>query len=84
MDREDFIETLKKQYADNIHEAYLECEHEKGSVDYPELKARIDKIARSAAVEGLRPAEYQDLVHSVLPHEVVEGLYPEEFVPKAA
>jgi hypothetical protein len=42
MDREDFIETLKKQYADNIHEAYIECEHEKGSVDYPELKARID------------------------------------------
>ncbi len=84
MDREDFIETLKRQYADNIHEAYIECEHEKGVVDYPALKAQIDKIARSAAVEGLRPSEYQELVHSVLPHDVVEGLYPEEFAPKAA
>jgi hypothetical protein len=84
MDREDFIEILKKQYADNIHEAYLECEHEKGSIDYPSLKAQIEKIAKSASVEGLRPGEYHELVHSVLPHEVVETLYPEEFAPKAA
>ena len=84
MDREDFIENVKKQFADSINEAYLECEHEKGSVDYPALREHIDKIAKAAAVEGLRPHEYHELVCCILPHDIVEELYPEEFSSKTA
>ncbi len=84
MDREDFIDNIKKQFADGIYEAYLECEHAKGEVDYPALKNQIAKIAKAAAVEGLRPKEYHELVCSVLPHDIVESLYPEEFASKAA
>src|SRR4051794_36121104 len=45
MDRESFLETLKTQYAEEIHEAYLECEHEGGStLDLKRLNIEIKKI----------------------------------------
>lgn len=84
MDHEDFIEELKKQYAEVIFEAYLECEHEKGSVDYDTLKAQLDKISKSAKVEGIKWNDFHELVCSVLPHDIVEMLYPEEFSSKAS
>jgi hypothetical protein len=83
MDRDDFIEDLKRQFADSITEAYLECEHEKGAVDYPALKDRIEKIGKAAKVDGLKTTEYHELVCCVLPHDIVESLYPEEFLSKA-
>jgi hypothetical protein len=83
MDRDDFIEDLKRQFADSITEAYLECEHEKGAVDYPALKDRIEKIGKAAKVDGLKTTEYHELVCCVLPHDIVESLYAEEFLSKA-
>ncbi len=82
MNREDFIDELRRQFADSITEAYLESEHEKGSVDYPALREQIEKIGKAAKVEGLKPAEYHELVCCVLPHDIVESLYPDEFVSK--
>jgi hypothetical protein len=84
MNREDYIEDLKKQYAEAITEAYLECEHEHGEVDYVELRSRIDKISKAASIEGLKFSEYHELVCGILPHEIVESLYPEEFTRKAS
>ena len=84
MNREDHIDNLKKQYADGIFEAYLECEHESGSVDYPELKRRLQTIGHAAEVEGIHPAEFHELVFGVLPHDIVVALYPEEFGKPAA
>jgi hypothetical protein len=84
MDRDDYIDNLKKQYADGIFEAYLECEHESGTIDYPELKSRLEKIGKAAQVEGIHPSEFHELVFGVLPHDVVVALYPEEFGKPAA
>jgi hypothetical protein len=68
MDRESFLDTLRQKYAENIHEAYLECEHEDGrSVDYPRLNGLLQKLAKTAKVEGLPPKEFEDLVRSTLP-----------------
>jgi hypothetical protein len=84
MNREDHIDNLKKQYADGIFEAYLECEHESGTVDTPELKSRLERLGKAAAVEGIHPAEFHELVFGVLPHDIVISLYPEEFGKTAA
>lgn len=81
MDREGFIEALRKQYADELHEAYLECEHT-AKVDMVALKTRIDKLKRQAKVEGLPEREFDDLVESALPEEVYGTLY--RHVAKAA
>ncbi len=84
MNREDFIEQLKQQYANGIFEAYLECEHEHGEVDFSTLKERLDKIGKAAAVEGLRPMDFHELIFGVLPHDVVVQLFPEEFSKQAS
>lgn len=84
MNREDHIDNLKKQYADGIFEAYLECEHESGSVDIPELRQRLEKMGRAAVVEGIQPNEFHELIFGVLPHDIVVALYPEEFGKPAA
>ena len=84
MTREDHIDNLKKQYADGIFEAYLECEHESGTVDTPELKSRLERLGKAASVEGIHPAEFHELVFGVLPHDIVVSLYPEEFGKKSA
>ncbi|NDF14642.1 hypothetical protein EB061_04900 [bacterium] len=84
MDREDFIEQLRQQYADGIYEAYLECEHEGGAVDYPTLRNKIELIGRSAAVEGLPGKEFHELVSGLLPHDIVVALYPDEYSDRAA
>jgi len=66
MNRESFLETVKKQYTDEIHEAYLECEHE-GTVDLKALNQRIKKLMSNAKVEGLAPKEFEDLVRTTIP-----------------
>jgi hypothetical protein len=84
MDREDFIDQLKQQFANGIFEAYLECEHERGEVDYPALKAHLERLGRAAALEGLNEKDFHELIFGVLPHDVVVLLFPEEFQSKAS
>jgi hypothetical protein len=84
MDREDFIDQLRQQFANGIFEAYLECEHEHGEVDYPALKSNLERIEKAAKVEGLPPKDFHELIFGVLPHDVVVQLFPEEFVSKAS
>ena len=74
MNRESFLETVKKHYADEIHEAYLECEHQdpkhgKVSVDHVRLDQILSKLAKTAKHEGLSEIEFHDLVKSVLPEQ---------------
>jgi hypothetical protein len=71
MDREGFLETIRRQYAEDIQEAYLESEHEGGEVDYGALRDRLGKLMRNAKVDGLPHKDFQDLVLSTLPQ--VEG-----------
>jgi hypothetical protein len=84
MNREDFIDQLKQQFANGIFEAYLECEHEHGEVDFTALKSELDRIARAAAVEGLNAGDFHELIFGVLPHDVVVALFPDEFANKVA
>lgn len=68
MDREDFLETIKQQFADEIQEAYLECEHDDGrKIDYPQLQAKLAKLMQHAKVEGLPHSEFEGLVYNLLP-----------------
>lgn len=68
MDRDSFIEALREQYAEEIYEAYLECEHDNGKVvDYRQLNQALNKMMRTAKVDGLPEVEFKDLVSSELP-----------------
>ena len=62
MNREDYIDQLKSQYANGIFEAYLECEHEKGEVDFFALKTMLEKTSKAAAVDGLNPKLFHELI----------------------
>ena len=68
MDKEGFLDAIRKQYADEIHEIYLECEHDDGRrVDYAKLNSELKRIRAHARVEGLSDKEFDDLVKSTLP-----------------
>lgn len=72
MDRDDFVEALREQYADEIHEAYIECEHENGkNIDFEKLNDSLAKLMKAANVDGLHDSDFKELVKSTLP-EVVE------------
>jgi hypothetical protein len=71
MNRESFLETVKQQYAEEIHEAYIEHEHGLGGkVDFPALNKHLKKLMASAKVEGLSAQDFQDLAHATLPQDV--------------
>ena len=67
MNRESFLETVKKQYVEEIHEAFLECEHQEGGVDFPRLSALLGKLMNHAKAQGLTDVEFEELVHTTLP-----------------
>lgn len=66
MDRESFLEIVRKQYAEKINSAYVECE-ERGKIDWTKLNAKIDKLYAHAKIEGLPQKDFEDLVKGVLP-----------------
>lgn len=66
MNRETFLDTLKTQYSEEIHEAYLECEHA-GKVDLAAFNQRLAKIMKNAATEGLPRGEFEEMVRSAFP-----------------
>jgi hypothetical protein len=75
MNREDYLEGLREQYAEEIQEAYVECSHERGKVtDVPTLKSRLLKLQKNAKVEGLVETEFADLVNTALSDEVRDRL----------
>ncbi len=81
MNRESFLETVRQQYADEIREAYIECEHEDhGSqeVDFVELNKRLNNLRTSAKLDGLSVAEFEELARATLPDSVAEKV---EFAP---
>lgn len=75
MNRESFLETVKQQYAEEIHEAYIEHEHGLGGkVDFPALNKQLKKLKASAKVEGLSAQDFDDLVQATLPEEVARHI----------
>ncbi|HTL13394.1 MAG TPA: hypothetical protein VL588_12950 [Bdellovibrionota bacterium] len=68
MNRDDFLHGLREQYAEEIQAAYQECCHENGKVvDFTALHGRLNKLQKSAKVEGLPENDFSDLVSSALP-----------------
>jgi hypothetical protein len=67
MDKESFLETVRKQYTEEIHEVYLECSHQDRSVDFVKLNQGLARLMQSASVQGLRHEDFEDLVRSTLP-----------------
>ena len=59
---------LREQYAEEIHEAYLQCAHENGKVvDFPRLNQILSKMMKTAKVDGLPHDEFSELVKTTLP-----------------
>ena len=70
MDRETFKDTLRQKYADDIREAYLECEHKNGSqvmVDQTELMKRVSKLLKCAKSDGFTQEEFAEIAESAQP-----------------
>jgi hypothetical protein len=67
MNKESFLETLRSQYAEEIHEAHIECERGEGRVDLELFAHKLHQLRKSAQVEGLANQEFDELVNSLLP-----------------
>ena len=66
MNRESFLEAIKTHYTEEIHAAFVECEHGK-DVDFSRLTHLLSKLRDAAKGEGLAHTDFEDLVKSVLP-----------------
>lgn len=75
MDQEGFLETVKKQYGDEIQALYMRCERsESGEVDYSKLRDGLGKLMKNAKIEGLSRPLFEDLVESCLSEDVWKKL----------
>jgi hypothetical protein len=66
MDRESFLEAVRKQFADDIHEVYLECGKREG-VDLPRLNGMLRKLMSGARAQGIAERDFIDLVRTTIP-----------------
>ena len=69
MNRENFIEALREQFAEEIHQAYLSCEDPESEhrVDLAQLKEQVFKILKSAQIQGFPEEDFLDLLSTTLP-----------------
>ena len=68
MDRDSFLEVVRRQYKEEIQEAYLECEHDDGrTIDYKRLDQEMKRLMSAAKAEGVTQAEFISLVKATLP-----------------
>jgi hypothetical protein len=68
MDREGFLETMRRQYIEDIHEAYQASLHEGGGkVDYVQLSGMLSKVMRRASMDGFKQMDFEELVYSTIP-----------------
>lgn len=70
MSREEFLEVLARQYAEQIQEAYLECEHSQGQIDITELKEKIITLQKNSRAQGLSSKQFVDILQSTLPEDI--------------
>jgi hypothetical protein len=66
MNRESFLETVRKQYCERINASYMLCEHG-GRINIEELGAQLKPLKKMAAREGLTHGEFDELVFSFFP-----------------
>ena len=73
MDKESFVETLRVKYAEEIREAYLECQHN-GKVDHTAFGPKLLTIMKQAKAEGLPETDFIDLMKSAVPENLQSPL----------
>lgn len=67
MDKDDFLDALKEQYAEEILQACLECcDAEQVSVDIETLNELLNQLMESALTEGLQDIDFEKLVEDIL------------------
>ena len=66
MDRDSFLEGVKRQFTSEITALYLKYEHN-GQVDHAALNNELKSLEKQARVEGVSAKEFSDLVRSCLP-----------------
>lgn len=71
MTKEQFIETLKAQYREEIEEMLVESENVyRLRIDYELLEQKVEVLIRSARVDGLDEKIVWDLLHARIPSYV--------------
>ncbi|MGZ3807744.1 MAG: hypothetical protein ACXVCE_06645 [Bacteriovorax sp.] len=69
MNKDDFKQTLIKQYSDSIEEIIVESESVyRSHIDYDELDFRVRSLIQAARVDGLE----EDIIWDLLEHRVPE------------
>jgi hypothetical protein len=67
MNKETFLDTLRSQYAEEIHEAHIECERGEGRIDLEAFAHKLHQLRKAAQVEGLPNQDFDDLVNATIP-----------------
>jgi hypothetical protein len=71
MNRESFLETIRRQCSEDIVEAYQAAVHvdKDGhpNVDYEQLSKLLNRLMKNVAKEGITHLEFAELVYSNLP-----------------
>ena len=65
MDKEGFLDAIRKQYTDEIRAAYLQSEHGK-SIDYVQLHHALTRLMKTAKIQGLGTRDFMDLAKGEL------------------
>ena len=71
MNRESFLETIRRQCSEDIVEAYQQAVHmdKTGTpvVDYEQLSKMLNRLMKNVAKDGVTHLEFAELVYSNLP-----------------
>ena len=70
MDREGFLISLKKQYAEDIMSTYHACRKVDEAHDIRLLKEKLDTLLHHARRDGLRTHDFVALVECILPFKL--------------
>lgn len=71
MNRDDIVETLKREFSEEIREALLESEQNRGKiVDYDKLNKKIEQAWRAAKLAGLTADDFADVIENVIPEHL--------------
>lgn len=70
MNREDFLDTLVRQFTEEVREAYVECEHTRTAFDTADFEKRVHKIWKAAELDGVSKVQFRAILMDVVPDYV--------------
>lgn len=66
MDREDYLETLSRQFSEEVREAFIESEHH-DTFDFAGFQTKVHAIWVAARSGGLSPDRFRSILTDVTP-----------------